>query len=208
MPRRQPPTDETLVALAQGGDRSALEMLLERQYPVVTVLCRRLCGNHHDAQDCAQNALIAISRNLPRFDGRAKFSTWAYRVATNACLDELRRRRRRPHLGLVDDHAVSSDLSPTRAEGPEDAAVRSEQRGALQRALDDLPVEFREPLVLRDVAGLDYAEIADALDIAPGTVRSRISRGRSRLARALGMDAGSGDGNHRDASDVEALDTP
>lgn len=197
------PTDEELLERIGAGDRAALELLLDRCYPQVLLLCRRLCDNHHDAQDCAQNALISISRNLPRFDGRSKFSTWVYRVTTNACFDELRRRRRRPQLGLVDDHASAVALEPVTGEGPEGAALRSEQRSVLQEALDELPAEFREPVVLRDVGGLDYSEIADVLAIAPGTVRSRISRGRARLAQALGTS-----GNQQRAVDVEPLDTP
>lgn len=201
-----PPTpersDEQLIELARSGDRAALGALLERHYPRVLLLCRRLCGNRHDAEDCAQNALIAISTNLPRFDGRSAFSTWSYRVTTNACLDELRRRQRRPDLGVAGDTAAAADLDAIGDEGPEAAALRSEQRGQLQTALDSLPAQFREPVVLRDVAGLDYAEIAEALGIAPGTVRSRISRGRARLAEMLAT------GNQHSVRGVEPLDTP
>lgn len=127
-------------------------------------------------------------KGLARFDGRAKFTTWSYRVATNACLDELRRRGRRPTPGLPeyehsDDHIVGR--SPAT-----DPDVTVSSRLDIDAALADLPVEFRAAVILRDVAGLDYAEIAVALDLPPGTVRSRIARGRGRLARALGGDDG------------------
>ncbi|HYZ98191.1 MAG TPA: sigma-70 family RNA polymerase sigma factor, partial [Acidimicrobiales bacterium] len=84
------------MAAAQAGDRNALDTLLRRHHDRLWALCRRLAGNHADAEDALQDALIAIARGIRSYDGRAAFTTWSYRVATNACLDELRRRRRRP----------------------------------------------------------------------------------------------------------------
>lgn len=142
-------------------------------------VCRRLTGNDADALDAAQEALIAIARGLERFDGRAAFTTWAYRVATNACLDELRRRRRRPEPGLPE---VLDREPGTASSGVDGVADHLD----VDRALRELPMEFRAPVVLRDLGGLDYAQIAEVLDIPPGTVRSRIARGRAQLARLLG----------------------
>ena len=146
-------------------------------------MCRRLAGNDADALDATQEALIAIARGIRRFDGRAAFSTWAYRVATNACLDELRRRKRRPTPGLPDDLGASdrADAVAVSAPGIDVLPDRMEIDAALAR----LPEEFRAPVVLRDLCDLDYAEIADVLGIPPGTVRSRIARGRGQLARLL-----------------------
>jgi RNA polymerase sigma-70 factor (ECF subfamily) len=146
-------------------------------------VCRRLAGNEADALDATQDALIAIARGIRRFDGRSAFSTWAYRVATNACLDELRRRKRRPTPGLPDDLGLGdrSDLGAAPSAGIEVLPDRL----AIDAALAELPEEFRAPVVLRDLCDLDYAEIADALGIPPGTVRSRIARGRAQLARRL-----------------------
>ncbi|MEO7557314.1 MAG: sigma-70 family RNA polymerase sigma factor, partial [Acidimicrobiales bacterium] len=141
-------------------------------------LCRRLTGDPTDALDATQEALIAIVRGLSRFDGRSAFSTWSYRVATNACMDELRRRRRRPSEPF-DEHEAAADVG---APGLSDSAV---DRLDIDAALRSLPVDFRAAVVLRDVCGLDYAEIAEVLDVPPGTVRSRIARGRAGLARAL-----------------------
>ena len=110
-------------------------------------------------------------------------STWSYRVATNACLDELRRRGRRPTPSLVDEHEGWAERQQ-----PNDAPELASQvtdRLVLDAALADLPEDFRAPIVLRDQLGMDYAEIASVLDVAPGTVRSRIARGRRRLATAL-----------------------
>ena len=154
-----------------------MEILLRRHYPRVYAVCRRLAGNDADAADAAQEALIAISRGLKRFDGRSSFATWSYRVATNACLDELRRRRRRWAEPLGDQLAV----------GPADpVGEKISTRLDLDAALAGLPEEFRVPVVLRDQAGLSYHEIAEVLGIPPGTVRSRIARGRARLAVTLG----------------------
>jgi RNA polymerase sigma-70 factor, ECF subfamily len=171
--------DPELVAAAQGGDRGALEVLLRRHYDRIHGVCRRLAGNDADALDAAQEACIAITRGLGRFDGRAAFATWAYRVATNACLDELRRRRRRPEPGLPDD-----DGARLVARGPTAESLVGD-RLDVDAALALLAPEIRAAVVLRDLCDLDYAEIAETLDIPPGTVRSRIARGRVQLARHL-----------------------
>ena len=123
--------------------------------------------------------MIAIIRGLPRFDGRAAFSTWIYRITTNACLDELRRRRRRPEPGLPEIERAPSDSAPGVASAVTDAV-------AVDEAMATLPADFRAAVVLRDVCRLDYAEIAEVLSIPAGTVRSRIARGRAVLARTLG----------------------
>jgi RNA polymerase sigma-70 factor (ECF subfamily) len=173
--------DPALVEAAQQGDQKALNTLLETHYDRVYAICRRLAGNDADAADATQEALMAIVRGLAKFDGRAKFSTWSYRVATNACLDELRRRGRRPTPGLPEFE--TEDHAPEPSHPGLDETVA--ERMVLDDALMALPEEFRAPIVLRDQIGMDYAEIAATLDIPPGTVRSRIARGRSRLADHL-----------------------
>ena len=179
-------SDGDLVAAAQAGDRDALDRLLRRHHDRIYALARRMTGNDADAADATQEALIAIVRGLPRFDQRASFGTWAYRVATNACLDELRRRGRRPR---PDPDAFLA----TPSLGSDTADVVS-ARIDVDAALATLPVEFRAAVVLRDLCALDYAEIAEVLGIPAGTVRSRIARGRSQIARFLGdPDAGNPD---------------
>jgi RNA polymerase sigma-70 factor, ECF subfamily len=149
-------------------------------------VCRRITGQDADAADAAQEALLAIVRGLPRFDGRSKFSTWAHRIAHNACIDELRRRGRRPDPGLPEHE------TRPRGEGPAlDDTVAD--RLSTDEALEALPEDFRAAVVLRDQLGMDYAEIAEVLGIPPGTVRSRIARGRAALARSLGNQAMAGD---------------
>ena len=162
------------MAAAQGGDRDALDQLLRRHYDRLYGLCRRLAGEESDALDACQEALIAIARGINRFDGRSSFNTWSYRVATNACLDELRRRRRRPAPAPVVD-------VPTDATIAERAALRVD----VDAALAQLPLDYRTAVVLRDLAGLSYEDIADVLSVPIGTVRSRIARGRAALVPLL-----------------------
>jgi RNA polymerase sigma-70 factor (ECF subfamily) len=169
--------DSELVQAARGGDRAALDLLLRRHYDRLYGLCRRMTGDPTDAADAAQEALIAIVRGLPAFDGRSAFGTWAYRVATNACLDELRRRRRRPEPGLPEGSAEIA--------APLDLVEGSTTRIDLDKALQSLPADYRAAVVLRDLCDLSYEEIAQALQIPPGTVRSRIARGRAALVPLL-----------------------
>jgi RNA polymerase sigma-70 factor, ECF subfamily len=168
--------DTTLARLAAVGDRDALDVLLNRHVDRVHAICRRILGNPDDALDAAQEALIAIARAVPRFDGRSAFTTWMYRVATNAALDELRRRGRRPTPTetLVEPRASASS-------GPEAAGARIDIDAALAR----IPEEYRVAVVLRDLCDLDYTQIGEVLQLPPGTVRSRISRGRAALAIEL-----------------------
>jgi RNA polymerase sigma-70 factor (ECF subfamily) len=166
-----------LVDRARGGDGRALEALLRRHYDRVYAVCRRVTGNDADAADAAQNAMIAVARGLPGFAVRSRFSTWSYRIAVNCSIDEMRRRSRWPRAGLED---VMPSLSGP-ADGPELSAERLDVDSALRR----LPARFRAAVVLRDMCGLDYAEIAEILGLPAGTVRSRIARGRGALVRLL-----------------------
>jgi RNA polymerase sigma-70 factor, ECF subfamily len=175
----------------------------------IHALCRRLCGNDADAEDATQEALLAVVRGLPRFDHRSAFDTWVHRVTTNVCLDELRRRGRRPTVVARLDAAPSpADAPGATLDLPDRAAPVGDAVAArldLDLALAELPEEFRVVIVLRDQLGLDYAEIAQVLDIPPGTVRSRIARGRGRLADLLSP-AHRADGNRGSVPDVEGTD--
>ena len=137
-----------------------------------------------DADDACQEALIKIVRSLPRFDGRSTFGTWAYRIATNASLDELRKRQRRPAL-----HAVGEEDRPQVVDPKAERFADSfPDQLLLDVALDRLPEDLRVAVVLRDVVDFDYAEIAETLGVPVGTVKSRISRGRAALATQLRLD--------------------
>ena len=168
--------DEDLARRAALGERAALETLLERHVDRIHAVCRRVLGHPEDALDATQEALIAITRGINRFDGRSRFTTWMYRVATNAALDEARRRRRRP---IASEHA--GDIASVA-----DATAAVDARLDVDAALATLPPDYRAAVALRDLAGLDYAEIATVLGIPIGTVRSRIARGRASLADRIG----------------------
>ena len=122
--------------------------------------------------------MISVVRGLDRFDGRSSFSTWAYRIAYNASVDLLRRRSRWPASSI--DEAGQPFDQPA-----EDSVGSLEDKLDISMALQDLPVDFRGPVVLRDLCGLDYAEIGEVLRLPPGTVRSRIARGRAMLAHSI-----------------------
>jgi RNA polymerase sigma-70 factor (ECF subfamily) len=179
--------DTALVEAAQHGDRAALDQLLRRHYDRIHAVCRRIAGSSRDADDACQEALIKITRGLPRFDGNSAFGTWAYRIATNAALDELRKRKRRPLLAVVDEADDDHPREPVdpSADRQVDAVA---DRLAIDDALGELSEEFRVAVTLRDVLDLDYAEIASVLDVPVGTVKSRIARGRAMLAGRLRLD--------------------
>jgi RNA polymerase sigma-70 factor, ECF subfamily len=172
-----PEDDATLARRAAGGDRRALERLLDRHADRVHAICRRIVGDPDDALDATQEALIAVTRGIGRFDGRSAFTTWLYRVATNAALDELRRKRRRPQPAA---ELPDAGLAPGRI----DDTVA--ERLDIDQALACIQEEYRVAVVLRDLGDLDYAAIAEILDVPVGTVRSRIARGRAALKASLG----------------------
>jgi RNA polymerase sigma-70 factor (ECF subfamily) len=176
-------SDEELAKRAGTGDRRALETLLDRHADRVHAVCRRVLADAEDALDATQDALIAIARGIGRFDGRSAFTTWLYRVATNAALDEGRRKVRRP--GPVE----VSPGSPADVVGGGSLENAVASRIDVDAALRELPEDFRVAVVLRDLCDLDYAEIAEVTGVPPGTVRSRIARGRAALAAALGNHA-------------------
>jgi RNA polymerase sigma-70 factor (ECF subfamily) len=165
-----------------------MEALLRLHYDRVHAVCRRVTGSASDADDAAQEAMLAIVRGLPRFDGRSAFSTWVHRVATNASLDELRRRNRRPGPLRTVPGEGSSEGGIGREPKDETAERRVDgvaDRLAIDEAIAQLPEEFRVAVVLRDVGDLDYGEIAAVLGVPVGTVKSRIARGRGLLVRSL-----------------------
>lgn len=159
---------------------ASLEVLLERHHDRLRAVCAKVVGAGADADDATQMALISIVKNLDGYDGRAKFTTWSYRIATNAAIDEVRRRKRRRSSSLDDDqqhHQVA-------AAG--DLAEATTARLVVEAGLAELADEFKMPVILRDLCGLDYEEIGEILGLAPGTVRSRIARGRGKLADLIG----------------------
>jgi RNA polymerase sigma-70 factor (ECF subfamily) len=178
--------DLDLIDRSREGDLAAFNCLVERYQAGVYNLCLRLMGNAAAAEDAAQEAFIAAFRHLDRFRG-GSFRAWLYRIAANACYDEMRRRKARPAASL--DRPVAQGERalepPDSAPGLEEHAANVELRTALESALARLPEEQRLAVILCDVQGFDYAEVAAVMQVSLGTVKSRISRARSRLREML-----------------------
>ena len=171
---------------ARQGDQDAFEQLVRAYEKRVFALTLRMCGNPEDAAEAAQEAFLAVWQGLKFFRGESSFSTWLYRLASNACVDLLRREgRHRAAAGpSLDDEELrleTADPAPT----PQEAAERAELRRQIENGLRALPAEYRQVLILREMHQLSYEEIGQTLSLDPGTVKSRISRGRKRLQKYL-----------------------
>ena len=169
-----------LISRARGGDRDAFGALVEQYRDNVYRLAYRMCGNAYDADEAAQEAFVAAWRALPNFRGDAKFSTWLYRLTTNAAIDVMRREKRHQTVGDGEMMELADD-----ADSPQETVERTEQQEAVQKALATLSEEYREVLLLRYMEELDYAEIAEVLQLPSGTVKSRINRAKAALKTAL-----------------------
>jgi RNA polymerase sigma-70 factor (ECF subfamily) len=176
---------------ALAGDLDAFNALVELHQRSVFNLCLRMIGNPGGAEDATQDAFLHAFRSLRSFRGQS-FRGWIMRIAANACTDELRRRSRRPALSLDapapggEEHPDVADDTP----GPEVHALRAEQRAAVQAALLKLPSDQRLAVILCDIQGYAYEEIAEAMNVNIGTVKSRIARGREKLRGLLTRDGG------------------
>lgn len=171
--------EEQCVAQARGGDASAFEELVRTYEAPVYRLALRMCGESA-ADDVTQEAFLAAWRALPDFRGDCRFSTWLYRLTTNTGIDWLRREKR---YRSADD--VTELELPDDAPSPQEQAEQSETQSAVRRALSRLSEEHRQVLLLRYMQELDYGEIAAALDVSEGTVKSRINRAKARLKELL-----------------------
>lgn len=182
-------TEEELIAKAAQGDQDAFAELLELHQGKVYGLTLRLTGSPEDAMELTQETFFNAWRGLPNFHADSKFSTWLYRLATNATIDFLRREKRRRAVPVVplaqeDDPDRALDI-PDRRFTPQGELERRELQEAIQRGLEQLSFEHRQVLVLREVNGLSYGEIAQILSIEEGTVKSRIARARLALRKIL-----------------------
>lgn len=180
------PEDEQLIGRARSGDQDAFSQLLARYEKPVYHQALRMVGHAEDAADLTQEVFLKVWQALPGFQGDSAFSTWLYRLTSNACIDFLRReRRRRGALSLDDEERELAAQLPDPAPTPQQELERRELHHALEEGLAQLSDEHRQVLVLRELNGLSYDEIAQVLDLSPGTVKSRIARARLSLAKFL-----------------------
>jgi len=170
-----------LIARAAAGDGEAFAELIRPYEQKVFNHAFRMCRDREEACDLAQEVFLKAYRALPRFRGGSSFSTWLYRITSNACLDQSRRRMRPPHTASLDDpiETASGELRRQVADStsePEKMALRSETTTEIMAAISALPPDQRLSIIYRELEGLSYEEIAEAMSCSLGTVKSRISR--------------------------------
>ena len=170
------------------GDVNAFEGLVKEYEKNVYNLALRMTGDPEDAADMAQDAFIKAYSSLSSFRGDSKFSVWLFRIVSNLCLDFLRSRKRRPTVSLSVENDEGEDMEfeiADESQSPETLLEQKLTREAVRCGLDSLPPEQRQILLLREIQGLSYEEIAQVLELESGTVKSRIFRARKRLSAFL-----------------------
>lgn len=181
-------TEQELVTRAKAGDDEAFAQLMRDNEKRIYNLTLRMTGNPEDAMDLAQETFLNAWRGLKFFKGDSAFSTWVYRLASNACIDHLRRQKRRQDIDLPMPVNEEDDSTPDIPDGrfqPEQEMERLELRRAVVQGLEQLSDEHRQVLVMREINGLSYQEIGDILALEAGTVKSRIARARISLRKIL-----------------------
>jgi RNA polymerase sigma factor (sigma-70 family) len=176
--------------LAAAGDRAELDRLLVGVRPLILGRCRKFLPNPLDAEEAAQDALLSIARRIESFEGRSKFTTWMYQLTTNAAIDCYRKLKRRRSV---------LETPPELAAGGSSPSVIAGARIDLLEAAEQIDERLVEPVFMRDLCELEYADIAELLDVPVGTIKSRIHDGRAKLRHALyGAQAGeTGRTSHR-----------
>jgi RNA polymerase sigma-70 factor (ECF subfamily) len=177
------PPDAELIERCLGRDDAAWEQIVTRFRRRVFHIAYKFTGKHDGAEDLTQEIFLKVFRSLDKFHRDADFSTWLGSVARNYCIDRYRAQKREREV-LVDD-LLAFDSAPALSGNPHRALEDRDRRSLLRCGLDRLPEKLREAVVLRDLQGLTYLEMAEQLSLPEGTVKSRINRGREELARLL-----------------------
>ena len=184
----QDDTDQQLVRRVQEGDRTAFDLLIRKYQHRVLKLVGRFVNDAAEAEDVAQEAFLKAYRALPSFRGESAFYTWLYRIAINTAKNALVSNRRRPvdfDLDLQDPDQYDRHAKLKEGDTPEGVLLTEEIRQTVAQAMEQLPEDLRTAIVLRELEGLSYEEIAEAMDCPVGTVRSRIFRAREAIDRRL-----------------------
>ena len=181
--------ENILIKRAVKGDNTAFETLMEKYMGVIYNIALRMSASRDDADDMTQEIMLKIFRSIASFKGNSKFSTWIYRVAVNTCLDELKKKKNKTVLSLDkefedDDGTSQIELKDDRPL-PEAVAEQRELKDMVAAAITHLSDEHRAVIVLRDIRGMSYSEIAEIMKCGDGTVKSRISRARAQLKTIL-----------------------
>ena len=186
------PADADVVERARAGDHAAFQVLVERYQARAYRLALRVLRDEEQAKDAVQDAFLKVYGSLDRFEGRSGFYTWLYRIVMNQCLDRKRRDRSDREVEWNDEVASASvpevgapPVAGSAGAAPDQAAERSQLRELMRTAIESLPEDARRTIQLREIDGLSYKEIADALGIPKGTVMSRLHYARRRLQEAL-----------------------
>ena len=173
------------IARAAKGDANAFETLMSAYEKKINALCLRMMGNPHDGEDAAQEAMLRIWRTIGQYRFESAFSTWVYRVTASCCMDAIRKRQRHEQPALEEMGEASGFDPADGSETPQEQTERKETRSAIRQAIAAVPEGMREVFLLRDVHGLSVEETAQALQIAQGTVKSRLARAREKIAAEL-----------------------
>lgn len=182
-------SEQLLLERSKAGDVAAFEMLIEAYQKKIFNLAYRIVGNYDDAADLTQEALIRIFKSISGFKEQSSFSTWVYRITTNVCLDDIRKKKNKKVISLDEEIRVEDGEMKRQIMSddplPDEIAEKEETRRLVNDAINMLPEEQRMMITLRDIQGLTYDEISEVLDCPSGTVKSRINRARQALKNAL-----------------------
>jgi RNA polymerase sigma-70 factor (ECF subfamily) len=177
-------TDEELVEACQAGEASAFDVLVGRWEDRIRGAAYRFLGSEEEARDVAQEAFLKAYRSLAGFKREARFSSWLYQIATNLCRDRLRRRKTRATVSLEELEGAGPAMVETRP-GAHDLLLARDLARAVRLAVESLPAEQREVVILKEYQDLTFLEIAQALDVPVSTVKTRLYRGLGHLRRRL-----------------------